>query len=655
MEAYVSPEYAEYMRKANEIANMTLYEKLAQAAERILPISPWKALNDKYQEVINFSHMSITPRAAFSLAILLSLAILIVPTVFSFVFGFLSMSVMAIIGIFFFISFYYLYDYPMHYATVFKIKASSEMVLAVVYMTISMHVAPNLENAVRFAASNLTGPLAIDLQDLMWDTISGKFHTFSEALDAFIERWKTENESFTNALYLLKASSFESAEKQENTLRESVEVVLDGTKERMKQYARDLRTPITVMNAMGILLPIMGLIFFPLVTIFLPEAIRPAFLAVGYCILLPIAVYWMMNSSLEKRPYTFRHPDISLHPNFRRSSKFNPIIVIALSFAVGLSAFSAFQLSISQDLFSFQAMVYSLLITVALGGGIVIYTIFTVINKLKIRKEIVTIESEFTEALFQLANQITRGQPIESALKRMSTNVKEMKISGFFERIVSNMQTYGMTFEAAVFNEEMGAIQYYPSNMITAIMRSIAEISRKGMGAVSKAMMSISMYLKDMKDVEEDMAQMLSETTSTMNVQAIALAPLSSGIVVALAGMMMQMLLMLAGSVEQVEEMILSANPAGLMGESIFVSLINVSKMMPISTFQIIVGIYMIEVVTLLGIFISIIENGDEDLLKRYTVGKMVLVALIIYSLSMVLIYSIFSSMIPIVAPTITT
>lgn len=641
----VSAEYREFLEQIKP-KKPSLYERACILAERILPIKPWKELNQKYQSAIEFTHMQITPRAAFSLAILATILTFILPLLIFLTFGAFSLSVLMLIMVFTSLVFYFLYDYPTHYATVFRIKASAEMVLAIVYMTISIQVTPNLENAIRFAAKNLTGPLAEDLRRLLWDVYMRKYDTVTEALDSFIKKWKVENREFTEAIYLIKTSMTERTKRREEVLNEAISVMLNGTKERMKHYAQELKTPITILNALGILLPIIGIVFFPMVAIFLPNVVRPVFLVVGYNVLLPISVYWLMKSYLEKRPYSFHQPDISRHPKFRKPRTLQ-YTAISIAIALPLILFGLYKVVSIKDVFSIELMLFSLMITIGIAGGIITFSIISVYNKIKLRNEIASIESEFTEALFQLGYQLRRGIPLESALEAITLRIKQLKIAKLFEKILYNIKTFGMTFEQAVFDKDMGAMREYPSVLIQAVMRAITEISKRGMVTVSKSMITISNYLKDVHDVEEDLRELLGEVTSTMQMQALLLAPLSAGIVVALAAIIMKMLISLKSVVESIYGQFAEAGPLGLAGGSIFDSFVNINKMIPVHHFQLIVSIYMLEVVGLLAIFLSLIKNGDEELLRRLTIAKMLLLALVIYSITLVLSYSMFISLIP--------
>ncbi|MCX6820878.1 MAG: hypothetical protein NT016_02930 [Candidatus Aenigmarchaeota archaeon] len=638
-------DYDEFIRSEAAQSEHTLYETACGYADRLLHLPPWKGLDDKYAEAITFSHLKVTPRSAFSLVVLATLLTALVPAAVAFPLHQLSQSTAAIIAIIVTAVFFYLYDYPTHHATVFRIRASAEMVLATVYMTISMRISPNIENAIKFSADNLSGPLAMDLNQLLWDIYTRKYNTAAAGMDWFIDKWKRDNSEFADALYLVKTATIESQSRREKVLDEAVSVILQGTRNRMKDYSLELRTPVTVINALGILLPIIGMVFLPMMGIFMPDAIQPIFIAIGYNVMLPLVVYWLMSTYLDKRPYSFHNPDMSDNPKFRNEKKW-VYPAIGLVVAVPLIAFGLYGVFTATGVFSFNQLISSLIVSVGICGGIVAYSISYAIGKMKLRDEVVQIENEFIEVLFQLGNQLMRGVPFEMTLRTVTPQIRDLKISKFFDRVLYNIETFGMTLEQAVFDEKQGAIHDYPSRMIKAIMHAVVEISKRGMDTTSRAMITISTYMKNSRQVEAELKDMLSEVTSTMQMQAMLLAPLSSGIVVALAALIMNMLLMLNKTVEQMYGAFTGAGPLGVSG-GLFDSVLRVDKMMSVQSFQLIVSIYMIEVVGMLAVFLSIIQNGDEDLLKRMTLGKTLIMAFAIYAIVMVAGYSVFSALIP--------
>lgn len=621
------------------------YEYLCNSCEKLLPIKPWRSLEKQYDELIKFSHLNITPRGAFSLAFLASIITILVPTVLIMIFNLFYPALFILVAIFAGVIFYFLYDYPMHYAAWFRINASSEMTLCILFMATSMRISPTLEKAIDYAAKNLRGALAYDLKLLMWEIYSRKYTT-EQAIEIFIEKWKKDNQEFTEALYLIKNASLYGHEEMERILDEAVSVMLEGTKDRMKFFARELNTPVTVINALGILLPLIGVVFFPIMSLFMPEMIQPLTLAIGYDIILPLVVYWLMKMYLDRRPSTFHQPDISRHPKFKKEKLINKTLILAL-FVGGLLSFYGFLGMISiEAAFSPEQLYTSLLVTLGIALSFSIYTIFITRDKIKLREEIITIESEFPEAIFQIGNRLRLGVPIEKVLSEVLPKLRNLKISEFIRAILQNIENFGVTLEQAVFDEKYGAILYYPSALIETVMRALVEIQKKGSAAISKTMLSISTYLKNARSVEENLKDLMAEITSTLKIQALLLAPLAGGIVVALAAIIMQLLLIL-GNAELLYQQVEGYGPLTSAGKGILSSFISLDSMIPIHFFQVVVGIYIIEIVALMTMFSSIIENGDEDVLKKSLMGKRVLIGIIFYLIVLVLIYSLFSLMIP--------
>ncbi len=645
----ISREYEKFLSEEQLAKKRTFYERLCGISEKILPLEPTKGLRQKYSESIVFSHLNITPKGAFSFALLSILAVFVVSLVALVILN--SFTVSSIIFSLFLaaIAFYFTVTYPNHYATVFRINASSEMVLATIYMSISMHLSPNLENAIKFASKNLKGALSIDLRELLWKVYTRKYDKIEDALDYFIEKWKRDSKEFAESIYLIKNSGAESQEKRERFLDEAVSVMLDGTKERMRLYARQLKEPVTILNALGILLPIIGLVFFPIVSLFLPELIQPIFLALGYDFFLPLIVFLFMNSYLEKRPYSLHQPDLSKHPEFVTVKFYEKPYTIPLLVSLPFIALGMINIVGERGVFSSSLLFFSTLITGGIFAGFIAYTYLSVKRKLKIRREIFDIENEFAESLFQLGSMVLRGAPLETALRRIKEDIKNFKISQFFDKILYNIEAFGMTFENAIFDKRYGAINYYPSSIVESAMHVIVETSKKGMQSASKSMVIISKYLKDMHAVDEDLKQMLEEVTSTMGIQSVILAPLSAGVVVTIAAIMTRLLISLGEALTSVYSSIGSAlGPAGGVGTGVISSIVNLNAIIPIHGFQLIVGIYLVEIVTIIAITLSTLTNGEESLMKRLTISKLLLYSCIVYFVTLMLTYYLFTSVISI-------
>jgi len=259
------PYPSEYLTFLEELKQkpVTYYEKACAFAEKYLAINPDKKAKVKMEEALKAGYTNATPTGAFSLSILMAMIALIFVT-YSIFFLNIGM-VFGIFGVIFvFGTFWYFYNYPNARAKSMGIKMSSDTVLAILYMIIYMRSSPNMEGAIKFAAQNLEGPLGWDLRKLLWDIETGKYASADTALVDYVFKWKNKNREFAEALNLLRGSSVESS-RRELIYEETLNVILNGTRERAKHYAAGLRMPMTMIYAMGVLLPVMGLVLFPII------------------------------------------------------------------------------------------------------------------------------------------------------------------------------------------------------------------------------------------------------------------------------------------------------------------------------------------------------------------------------------------------------
>jgi hypothetical protein len=170
-------------------------------------------------------------------------------------------------------------------------------------------------------------------------------------------------------------------------------------------------------------------------------------------------------------------------------------------------------------------------------------------------------------------------------------------------------------------------------------MKTLMESSKKSISAASTSMITISRYLKDVHDVKEEISEILGETISSMKFLAMFLAPMIAGVTVTMAVIILQILtslgsalsgLMTQGSANAAQGMFLT--PWALAGE------------VPIAPagFQMIVGVYMIQIALLLSMFLNKIEYGEDVVGERSIMGQIILVAVFVYFFSWLAVYSMF-------------
>lgn len=634
-------EYRRFLETEYYNRRFSLYEKVCNFFGSVkIPLTPRSEA--KFKDDINFCHLRVTPSTVLSTAMFLPVVIFFILSGIFFVLGIFSPVMVLMLAVLSLVLFYYLYSYTRFLTKYFRAKAAAEMSLAIIYMSISLKVNANLESAVAFAATNLSGPLGLDLRKILWDMETGGLVSVIDGLDWLSEKWKSENDEFVDAISLLKISVYQSAEVMDNNVKEAVRIMIDGTKARMKKFALRMRSPLKILNAFGILLPMLGLIFFPILIIFVPEISRPEMIGFSYMILFPSIVYLFLRQYFYAKPYSYHQVEMRRLGEFKRQR--NIALILAIFIAVTSSSYLIYKLLGVEEFFSAEQFIYSFLIIVCLSISVMFYSFLSSFNYLGRNEDILKIESEMSVALFQLSIVSGMGKPIERCMEDLLPRIKTLKISEAFQKILYNITTFGMTLNSAVFEENVGVIYSYPSKIITIAFRLIVDMSKKGMEYLSIALRSVSEFMKDADEVNNATEEILSETTSDMQVQALIFAPLSAGIVVGLMAIVIYIFAFFGQSMVNVKDYL---DKSGFgMSNSIIEMWTNMGKQIPFHYFQIIVGVFMIEIIYIISYFLGELNFGEDEVSKLYSLGKTMLVGIIIYSIVACTIYFGMSSLI---------
>jgi hypothetical protein len=531
---------------------------------------------------------------------------------------------------------YYVHTYPMHLKLKYELEVGADIISLIIYISIYMRNVPNIENAVKFASEHLTGPIAFEVRKLLWDLQTGKYTNVQEAMLDYSKKWE-KNREFVEAVEMIISSIDQATEQRITMLNEAVDIVLEGNRDNARRFNQNLRTPVMAVHAMGVILPVLGLVLFPLVAIFLGVGALALF--IGYDVVLPFVLFFTISRILDKRPSTFSKIDISESPGVPEEGKFMrgkinmptwPFAIISAAAIIGLGIFL---LSIDPE-----GIVAALFITAGIAAGFAVHYYLISYQKVGVRERTRVVEGEFTEALFQLGNQVYSGIPIERSLEHSMKRIRNLMIRDFFDIALKNMRT-GLTFQQAFFDKDYGAIRRFPSRLIKTVMRIIVEASKRGSRTTSIAMLSVSKYLKDLHKTQEDIREELSETLSSMKFQLYFLSPLISGIVTSLTVLILRILSVIS---EQVAGAGIGAVP--------IISDIAKSDITPFQ-FVLVVGIYLIETCFILSYFINGIENGRDDVAFSSLMAYSLTVGFVVFTLTLAVTMMVFGPLITTLVP----
>ncbi len=655
-----SSEYRKF-REESISKEANLYEKLCNSIEKVIQIKSKPEKTEELEKSIEVSHLNITPTGVASFAMFIASSLVLIAILIGVssylidpenvsVFLPLTLVILAAVSI------SPLTNIPNYIANRWRLKASNQMVLCILYIVMYMRHTSNLEHAIKFSAEHIGPPLSLDLRKVFWDVETERYSTIKESLDTYLETWRNWNQEFITSIHLIESSLFEPAEERRlQLLDKSLEVMLEGTYEKMLHYAHDLRNPITMLHMLGVILPILGLVIFPLVGSFLGGLIKWYHLAILYNIVLPILVFSLGINVLSKRPTGYGESEITKTLQITKPYSI-AIFLGTLIVLIGLFPVILKLIDPATDIelkgfgklldyrnpagnpcgitderctgpYGLGALLLSLFIPLGLAIGIGTYFKIKTKNLIKIRNETKQLEKEFASSLFQLGNRIGDGIPAELAFGTVAKNMEGTPTGNFFRIVSTNIQNLGMSMREAIFNSKVGAMSSYPSSLIESSMEVLLVSAKKGPKIVAQSLISISNYVDRIHTVNERLKDLLSEIISSMKSQISFLTPIIAGIVVGIASMIVNII----GNLSVLFQKQAVGQEGQIGNLAAITQIFKIQDIIPSYFFQFVVGIYVVELVYILTILSNGIENGPDKLNQDYLLGKNMFSGTILY------------------------
>ena len=668
----------EYIKFKEEMApEISRYEKWCKSIGSLIKLKISEKDKTEIKKHLEIAHLDLEPWQPLTLSVMsflivfliglfVSMAVVLIQGSFD-AFPFLFFSLMIIFSFFLF---YFMRMYPARLANKWRLKASSQMVPAILYVVIYMRHTPNLERAVAFASEHLQYPLALDLKKVFYDVQIGKFSTIKVSLDNYLETWRDYSIEFIEAFHLIESSLYEPDDSRRIlTLEKSLQVVLDGVHDKMLRFTHEVKSPLTNVYMLGVILPTLGLALLPLATAMLGGLLAWIHIFILFNLIIPFFVFYLTDkivflrpggygetSLLERNPLYYKYK--SKKPYFKAFLIILPFLLLGfLPFIFQYTSFPEL-IGLQKD-YTFPELglgffgngkffgfidtdtgakgpfgTGALILSMFVPLGIALF--FSISSKARTKELIVErentkqLELEFNNSLFQVGNRIGNGVPPELVFGKVAESSKGLKTENFFRRVDYNIRQMGMDVKKAIFDPKRGAIIYYPSELIAISMRILVESAKKGLQIAAISMMSISEYVKNINKITLRLKDMLAEVVSDMKSNMSFLAPLLSGVVVGLAAMITEILTKL-----QISELGGEASAFGNLGN--ILNIFEVTKMIPPYFLQIIIGIYLIQIIFILTRTLVTIDSGEDKLQAINKTGKNFSSAVMLYFITALL------------------
>ncbi|MBD3252689.1 hypothetical protein GF386_03090 [Candidatus Pacearchaeota archaeon] len=664
----------DYLRfKKEMMPSLSRYESWARSLGNFIKLKLSSKDEVKVQKYLDNAHLDVTPSEVVGLAIMSFIGLFFFGVLSSVGIWFLTggpgVGSFPTLFLFFvlitsFFIFYYFYTMPSRLAIKWRLKASSQMVPAILYTVIYMKHTSNLERAIEFVSQHIEEPLSLELRKVLWDVETGRYSNVKDSLDAYFEFWRDTNLEFIESFHLIESSLYEPSEtRRVQILERSLKVILDGVYDRMLKYTHSIKAPLTNLYMLGIVLPTLGLALLPLASTLLGGAIKWYHVFLIFNILIPFFVFYLTSEVLLKRPGGYGETSIleknPLYSNYISKKPYFKIALICFPFLLlgflplifgytpigewlGLvGPGEIYDPSLSDiglgflgpgNIFGFHktgssvngpfgvgAILLSLFVPFSIAMFFALSFSMRTKDLIKSRNETKILENEFNSTLFTLGNRLGDGTPAEIAFSKVAQSTKGQRTSEFFSLVNVNIRSMGMSLEDAIFNPKRGALVYYPSNLISTSMRILTESVRKGLGVAAQSLMSISEYVTNVKKINQRLSDLLAEVVSDMKSNMTFLAPLLAGIVVGLASMITSILSRLKDMLDVGSE---DTIIGGVGTISNIVNMFDVSNMLPPYYIQISIGIYIVQIIFILTGTLVAVDSGDDKLKQTHDTSK---------------------------------
>jgi len=646
----MAPEWSKYERWCNNLGSLVKL-KVSEKDEK------------KVKKSLEIAHLDVQPWQALGLGLVSFLLVFFVGLLISIAIAFIKGSIITNFPVLFFFLivvvsiflFYYINGYPERLANRWRLKASSQMVPAILYIVVYMRHTSNLEKAIEFASEHLQYPLALDFKKVFYNVSMGKFSTIKESLDDYLKTWREYSIEFVEAFHLIESSLFEPDNSRRIvTLEKSLQVVLDGVYEKMIKFTHNVKAPLTNVYMLGVVLPTLGLALLPLASAMLGGMLKTVHVFLLFNLIIPFLVFYLTDQILLLRPGGHGESNLlernPLYYKYKSEAPYLKAFLICLPFIlIGLMPL-IFQYTLFPEMIGLQTdytfaqlglpffgeqYLFGFItsetgnVTGPFGMGALILSLFFPMGLalffsisfkertrelIKERESTKQLEDEFTGSLFQLGNRLGNGVPSELVFGKVAQSSEGLKTGEFFKKVNYNIQQMGMSVKKAIFDRRRGAINYFPSDLISTSMRILIESSKKGLKIAAVSLMNISEYVKNIKKINSRLKDLLAEVVSDMKSNMTFLAPLLSGIVIGLAAMITSILSKL-----DLKNLAGGATDLGNLGG--IVNLFHVTEMVPPYYLQIAVGVYLIQIIFILTGTLVTVDSGEDKLSKTNKIG----------------------------------
>ncbi len=503
-----------------------------------------------------------------------------------------------------------LYVYPFSiYYNAKVMEYSEEMLRAILHLSTYVHSGSSMEYAFLETEKDIQGILQVQFHKINIGLKRKSKTTLGSAITDYVHIWNEVNPQFVKGLRLLQIAALSDEKDKTRLIQETIETLMIDYMTIGKRSAENLSKNTKMLIGGGVLLPILSLLVLPILTVFMPELIRPELLAFIYVVLFPtvVLVAALSFSSNRIQVDTIRLED---HKDYKPLPKIWLIISIGVAAIFVIPSIPGVLGALQDSPGTIDSFTHFFLAWLLAGGiaiGIKIYSWVYARKYKKIWENIDEVEKDLPFVLQSFSTYYTLNTPFEKTIQGVIDDYNELGfkdhpvITAFKDlkkRILSSKRSV-----REIIKYDLKKI--FPSNKTRAVISQISSFEEVSQDSAAKASRTIREQVINTYKLDDYIKTLLSDTVSLIKMTASMLAPLLCATAVVMTYAILK-------STEFITEQLEEVTRALGTGDGITIELINMSEVISPIFIAAIVGVYLLEITIILSLFQTQIEIGND-------------------------------------------
>ncbi|MBS3061642.1 MAG: hypothetical protein J4215_03600 [Candidatus Diapherotrites archaeon] len=518
------------------------------------------------------------------------------------------------------------------------IDYKEEMLVGILEIANYISLDTSIDYAIQQTNMNLHGVLHDQFEIMLERIQRKKYKTIGEGFEDFIPIWLKVNPDFVKGLSLLQTATLSAKEEREKIILEVIETIIVAYHQSGKRFAEELSSQTQTMIGAGVIFPIMMLMLTPMISIFMPDFITLPMLIFIFNIFFP-TILLMMAMQFAANRVQISAIQLDRSPDYRRiptSFYAIPVVIVGIFLIPTILHF----LSLSQVLvinkeYSFENVVKIWTSTLGITIGVGIISWMYVNTHKKLWQRIHDIEADLPHLLQVFATYLSLNRSVESIMDDVIDDYKKHglqnhPVTGMFSEMRERLYRTKDTMMEIVKNV---LPTICPSKRVTSVFDKIVSFSDIDQASAAKSAKLIREQTISIYKLDDYIQTLLADTGSLVQGTITILIPL-----LASASVIMTMAIVM--SLTFIEDKL--AAIFELFGGHFELGLIKVDKIIPPTILEFVVGIYFLEMVLILSLFLSNVKHGTDKFKIAESVLTNTVMAFIIYSSLLLIGYFVF-------------